>query len=227
MTTGVYVQPPSQWPFKQQSIPGRLMPSRKSYTQNNGGLIYDDERDVQTLISSYGFFQYGTSMSLEGLLAGLAGAGDATKYLNGTGALSTPAGGGGGALLSLAVPVLSAQLLACHDTPVEIIPAAGAGKFIVLLADSWEYVPGDTGYTIDTNVDLFYSNDLVHSIGDIDMTFFMTGTSYDLRSGAAATGTGKPALNSSVVLYAKNANPTDGDGDINVYVDYLIKTSIA
>lgn len=87
---GIYLRAPSTWPFKSATIPARLMPSRKTYARNDDGLVYVDVRDVSALLG-LGFYLYGSSPTLDNLLAGLEGAGDPTLYLNAAGSLSTPA----------------------------------------------------------------------------------------------------------------------------------------
>jgi hypothetical protein len=87
-----YLSPPATWPFKSPTIPAKLMPSKNSYTRNAQGLVFVAEADLLTLLG-LGFCLYGSTPNLNDFVSKLNNSGDATKYLNGVGTLSTPAGG--------------------------------------------------------------------------------------------------------------------------------------
>lgn len=134
--------------------------------------------------------------------------------------------GAGGGLLSRRVTISSAQLLAIHDTPVEIIPAPGAGKFIALISTAWQYKAVTTGYSnLNGSLDLYLSNDLATQMSDVDPGTLVGGTTNGIVQGAAASGNATPGLNATLICTQKSQNPTLGDGSLVIFVDYLIKTA--
>lgn len=208
---------PTVWPFPPYHvIPSRLMPSGRHYTLDSNNQISADPADVSVLMS-FGFFPVG-------IIRGLPGGGDATKFLDGTGALSTPTGGGGGgSLLSLAMPVSSAQILNSNTTPVEIIPAPGAGKFITLFSLAWQYKAG-LAYSQVNGSDVYASSDLTTDLTGQPPEFLGTTTDTVIQQAV-----GNPihwGINSSsLVFYSQFASPINGTGSLVIFVDYLIKTA--
>ncbi len=105
----------------------------------------------------------GASVTNLRALAVGGGGGDATKFLDGSGNFSAPGGGGVTIQSTGPIAISSAELLALHDSPVAIIPAPGAGKFIAPIFATLDYHYGTTDYS-ETGIDFFWG-----TVTDADM----------------------------------------------------------
>jgi hypothetical protein len=115
-----YLSPPASWPFKSPTIPAKLMPSRTSYTRNAQGLVLVDQSDLSTLLG-LGFYLYGSTPDLNDFVSNLDNSGDATKYLNGVGTLSTPTGG------DLVLISDTSRMLFSSDDGATLVFSSGSG----------------------------------------------------------------------------------------------------
>ena len=127
---------------------------------------------------------------------------------------------------SVSGTILSAALLTIGATPVELVPAPGAAKLVVV--DS-AYLFNDYGTVAYTNVGgvsgLFYSTSLTSAdvIKQVSTSFY-TATSDKRRMYAPSTG--GLIINDSVVLGNTTAtNLTTGDGNFYFTVNYKILNS--
>ena len=119
------------------------------------------------------------------------------------------------------VSLSSAQILSAFTTPIEIIPAPGAGKFIAPLNISIKYNFVTAAY--DTNVDVAFkigtgeivdTNDILNSGNNLLFNIVITNY-YGILSNIE---------NQNMVFTVPVGNPTDGDSTLDVYVTYQIIT---
>ena len=131
--------------------------------------------------------------------------------------------GGANGIQTATVSVSSAEILALNTTPKQLIAAPGAGKYIQVL---WGHIYLDYGGTAYTNetTEIEYSTgqDIVGTI-----TGFLNVGVDTIRNIVGATG-GIYAFsqvdNASVRYRATSANPTTGNGTIQIVLAYRIVT---
>lgn len=142
--------------------------------------------------------------------------------VTGTGATAwqTPSAGGG-LLVSDPVTLTSADILALYDTPVEVVAAPGAGKFLVPHLVIANTSGGTVAYTI---ADAIYVN-----VGDapwVEVTSLfsvVTGDQVATFIPAAVTSATADVENGAMTIVATDDNPADGDGDVTFTVWYSIE----
>ena len=166
--------------------------------------------------------------AVDAALADLAtdASGDSTKALYGDGTFKAPAGG---AVQSVTVSLSSAQLLALNTSPVTIVPAPGAGSYILVLVTSYELIYGSSPYSLAGDPPgLAYGGNATYPADEGWNVSSFTGSS---SSVAFVTGPGSigfvPTSNVSnqpVKLVADIGNPTSGNSTGKVTVLYATVT---
>ncbi len=119
----------------------------------------------------------------------------------------------------------SADILALNDTPIEIIPAPGAGKVIQVLSVTGALTFDSAAYATHTELDIIDTTS-----GDV--LFEDTGTllaaTGDIVAQVEANGNSHVALevteNGSVSATVATGNPATGDGTLKIYATYKIIT---
>lgn len=132
-----------------------------------------------------------------------------------------------GGLQTAAVTITTGQLIALNTTPITLVPAQGAGTFIVVegitvLNDfgTAAYVVNAAGFTVR------YTNGAGSIIGALTQAFGqLVADGVAQISDLASDGVTDPLVaNAPVVLFADTANPTTGDGEFDVSVLYRVVT---
>ena len=139
------------------------------------------------------------------------------------------AGGGGGGSQSVetaTIDVSAAEILASHDTPLELVPAQGAGTFIIPLTVAGFVTGGTLFYTIGgaLQYQLGGKGSSTSPITDILTDFSPSPQvvyAFDCP-GYAAGGSYATAENAPFLLGFTNANPTDGDLTLTIMTSYLV-----
>jgi hypothetical protein len=145
-----------------------------------------------------------------------------------------PSSGGGGEVVTLKVTLASADLLALGITPVEAIPAPGAGKVIQLLSVFAVYRFGTTPYSV-SNPPAYFT--LAADAGAFDNTAQIEADGYIDQSSDQISwaqidrGEGTIPLadaeNQAFQISLSSTIPsviTDGDGAVDFYITYSVVT---
>jgi len=121
----------------------------------------------------------------------------------------------------------SAEVLALFTTPIEVVAAPGAGKYIELVSAVLAYDYGTTAYTIGsaTNLAFKYTNGAGTTVsGTAAVTGFLDQTADEARVVPAVTASFEPTANAALMLTLAGANVTLGNGTVKVKVLYRIHT---
>lgn len=157
---------------------------------------------------------------------GLGGT-DTTLVLSKSGAFVHMSSGGGGVSdtiqcqQSITVNISAAQILASHSNPPVIIPAPGSGRYIQLINGAAAYNYVGTSYTN------FNSTGLIE--GDtnfiISQNFNISAVSNNYSPSLTSTSIASQQtsyVNKPVKFYTQGADPTDGDGTIQISYLYSV-----
>lgn len=123
------------------------------------------------------------------------------------------------------VSLTSAQLLSLNTTPVQLVAAPGAGKYIVPIHMSFDYTYVSTTYTTAT-VQTYETSDKSGPItNNSSFLGFTTNTIRQLyTTGAAGGGIITYVANQPLMIYITVADPTTGNGTAKVNIYYKIVT---
>jgi hypothetical protein len=152
----------------------------------------------------------------------------AAKWLN------APAPASGSVLIATA-SLSSAQLLALSTTPILLVAAPGAGKYISPIGFTLEYTYGGTAYSTPLNTNNAFINYVGQTINSTNAPIAIPGWGVFVKStassllinpvgNAAATITLASALNQGMQFGAPNAL-TLGNGTLKVIMSYTIITA--
>lgn len=133
-----------------------------------------------------------------------------------------------GLVQNIKVTLTSAQILDLHNTPVELIPAPGANKFIQLLS-VYTYLDFNTTAYTTSNLGAIY-----HRYGDnttpvqeyalAGVTQMLQKTKDTFQGGQLPSFSADDAwLPNENVQAFSNVASFDGDSPIHVYISYIIK----
>ena len=138
------------------------------------------------------------------------------------------AGGGTTPLSGLATPILfkanttlsSAQILALNTTPIEVVSAQGAGTVIVVQSIVYKYNFNTTDYSTQTSLQATYTGEtpVMQSVANI------LNAGVDLIKGWGAGTIIEMKDNTGISIETPTADPTLGDGTVDVYITYEILT---
>jgi hypothetical protein len=143
------------------------------------------------------------------------------------GNLTSPILGAG--LQSATVPISSAQILTLNTAPTILIPAPGAGKTIVVVKATVNFLHGATAYTAPGgNLQLLMgttSGTAIQGALCADSILNNNSTnSFCTSSAVASTNPSSQFINLPVSINDNNGNPTTGNGTLSVNVLYFVQT---
>jgi hypothetical protein len=133
-------------------------------------------------------------------------------------------GGSGGGALSKKVTISSAQLLTLNTAPVLVIDAPGAGNYIDILSVSYKYNYIAPAYNPNGGVLALITNGL----GGRQITWpsstllAQTNDVFQHINNYEASNNDALAINQAVYFEAKTANPTGGNGTIELDIYYRV-----
>lgn len=115
------------------------------------------------------------------------------------------------------VTLSSAQILDLHNTPVTLVPAPGAGKYVNVHRYAFDYAYGTTPYVVGDAFYMAYGAD-VASVADLYDDIGAANSLHVQRTPTVSiVGTSADLDNLPVVLSAAGVAITDGDGDIPAF----------
>ncbi len=124
--------------------------------------------------------------------------------------------------LETEVTLTSAQILALNTTPIALLAAPGAGKFLVIenIVGYNEY--GTTTYAFDGALEIRYT-DASGAKVTADFAELAFAEAAAAAYQVAAPATVVPVANAAIVAYAAGASdPTTGDGDFRFNIKYRV-----
>jgi len=145
-----------------------------------------------------------------------------TGQTRGISAAQVNAGIGGAQTIK--VTLTSAQLLNSFTAPITLIAAPGAGKIINIVECVFQYNYGTITY-IQPNNCFIYTNTINYAQIAFGAGFLTSVTSklgkVTFNSSASSSAF---AANQSIIFGTAAANPTTGDGTLDLYLTYTIIT---
>ena len=123
--------------------------------------------------------------------------------------------------------ILSADILTGWDTPVEVIPAPGADKLIIVKAARLLMVQNSARYgAAQDQVEIGWGTSYAKGIAISNLLSQATNILGDINGiGAAFNTTYDPSaeINKGInIRFGNSANPTGGDDDLKYYIEYSI-----
>ena len=130
-------------------------------------------------------------------------------------------------IFSTSLSLTSAQILALNTTPITIVSAPGASKYIEVISATGEYTFVTAAYATNTTLQLIYTGATRYIgyngailTGTVDLIYqFNVGP----LLGAATTAT-QVLTNTALQVKVETGNPTGGSGTVKVKVLYRIVT---
>ena len=119
--------------------------------------------------------------------------------------------------------ITTAQVLALNSTPLTIVAAPGAGYAIEVISASVKITFNTTPYATSTSIALV---DLTAGTYQLTSTGFLaaTGTIHSKLIPTDGINAGNIIENGALKVYVPTADPTAGDSDIKIFVQYRIIT---
>lgn len=117
--------------------------------------------------------------------------------------------------------ITSPQILNSNSTPVPLLPAPGFGKVIVVQTSFARYNFLTTPYTSSHNFGLAYTEAVAVSYS-ISSTLISQGTNQEAIMSAVPTAEQISIENTGLSFFTNAANPTLGDGTLDLFVIYQI-----
>ena len=127
------------------------------------------------------------------------------------------------AVQTTTITITSAQILSLHTSPVQVVPAPGAGQILNPIAFTVQYKFATTPYVIPAQGIQFISGASHDEYAGVN-----TANLLDAPSSRVATATaggqvgGDPAVyaNQPLLVALSNSDPTGGDGTLTITVTY-------
>lgn len=126
---------------------------------------------------------------------------------------------------TLVVSISSAQILQAFTTPVEIIPAPGAGKIIIVDDILFKYTHVSTSYVNNSTSAFKYGGTSITFTATIPAAIFTgSANASRLMKDSATSFVTDTCENTSIVWYVNIENFTTGNGTAKIYIKYRIVT---
>lgn len=130
-------------------------------------------------------------------------------------------------ILTVIKTITSAQIKALYASPVELIPAPGAGKYIIIESVVVFFNYGTIAYLSGGNISITNSGGGISFVSSVLTTTYLRGmTSVITRKTPPETYFGQSSL-VNIGCYLKNISAseyTNGDGTIKLIINYRVIT---
>jgi hypothetical protein len=127
----------------------------------------------------------------------------------------------GEAFTTVKVSISSAEILAMGVTPVQLLPAPGAGKTYLIGEVIVRYNAVTTAYATNTTLRVIYAGATVPiATNGVLLTSTVTRVGYLAPSPTTGTSNIHYAVNAALQATVQTGNPTAGDGTIDIYITY-------
>lgn len=135
-------------------------------------------------------------------------------------------GGVGGTVTYAAeIKITTAQILALNSTPITIVAAPGASKYIEVVSASANMTYVSAAYATNTTLQLINTGADVPQVTNTTILISTTSKNTKFIDGQTPTaGQTQIITNTALQVKVGTGNPTAGDSDITVYVLYRIIT---
>ncbi len=129
-----------------------------------------------------------------------------------------------GEIATVKVSIPTASVLTLNGTPVQILPAPGAGSYYQIIAYSAILKPGTVTYTTNTGLRLYSHTNGIGAplVTDNATLAFTHSTSDQVQDGAISAA--KVTENDAVDIAVATGNPAAGDSDLEIEVSYIVRT---
>lgn len=114
----------------------------------------------------------------------------------------------------------SLQILALNSTPIELLPAPGAGMAYQIEDVYVRYNHVSAAYATNTTLIFRFGSNTTFASNSTILTSVANRTSYIVKAAAAGTTLEQIASNTNFLAIVGTGNPTGGDGTIDIYVFY-------
>src|SRR5690606_5187437 len=128
--------------------------------------------------------------------------------------------GSAGAWQKVTIPVSSAEILALNTTPKRLIDNPGAGNGIIVDAVIFRKTGPTTAYATNTTMRVYLGSGATPVIDDV--SDFLTESGARVQYSRSNSYGNTTVSGNHINLTVNGGNPTDGDGDIEVDVIYMI-----
>lgn len=126
-----------------------------------------------------------------------------------------------GSILTKKVTIPSSDILALHSTPIVLLPAPGAGKFINVLTVCATISNGTTPYVASAGLAIYIDTASNNLMGSSDTLIY---TDDRIHQFAFTNDNSQFIIDKELMIKSGSPNPTSGDGDLLLYITYQIIT---
>lgn len=126
-----------------------------------------------------------------------------------------------GVLLKVTQTLSSAQLLSINTTPIEVISAQGAGTVIVVHNIVYKYNYGTVAYSTASTLETEYTGQFAVLT---EVQNVIDGVVNKVKASSGFVSNSTLQENTGISVRAQVADPTLGDGTVDVYITYEILT---
>jgi hypothetical protein len=120
-------------------------------------------------------------------------------------------------LITTKISLTSEQILNLHTTPLELLPAPGVNKIILIFNIVSNYIYNITAYTGNRFIQIYYGSPSFTVFFDGSI-LFNTSSSITLNN----LTNNYIEINSPININVATGNPANGDGTLDLYISYKI-----
>lgn len=123
-------------------------------------------------------------------------------------------------LLEQVTDITAAQILAMSTVPVEIIPDPGAGKVIVPVSLSWDFLPGDTPFSAAGSITTDYEGGQANVFSAFNTRLNGVSHYFGFDSEPAASAAASDCA--GAILASLASGVTSGNGTLRILAKYYV-----